>query len=53
MGESHENTRDGTDDGIGGSGQRRRSRVWRDHVCLDVRDMVSSKSTDGKTMVFK
>jgi hypothetical protein len=24
-----------------------------DHVCLDVRNMVSSKSTDGKTMVFK
>ena len=24
-----------------------------DHVCLDVRNIVSSKSTDGKTMVFK
>lgn len=27
--------------------------AWADNVCIDSRDIVSSKSNDGKTMVFK
>jgi hypothetical protein len=27
--------------------------AWAENVCIDSRDIVSSKSNDGKTMVFK
>jgi ABC-type transport system substrate-binding protein len=27
--------------------------AWAENVCIDSRDIVSSKSTDGKTLVFK
>jgi hypothetical protein len=27
--------------------------AWADNKCIDSRDIVSSKSTDGKTLVFK